>query len=241
MTNDEQLLAYIRQLPPLERENFVRGMQWAFAFNDPTKQNDPKERRDVPASAPVPSAEQSRPVAPAEQPEQEPRRELRDSFEIETPMSAENKAALRRHIVKGIWAPDLKAELVDRLILLMESHTIRGYELNAAIQDAQYKYEQFKTTQGAKGSSAVWKPVAYWAKQKYESAGVRWDKCSGAQEPPLPKEAPPELRTATPEEVAEVYRQREEQRRKDVAPVRLGETFAEAVMKWKQTQEATTN
>lgn len=241
MTNDEQLLAYIRRLPPLERENFVRGMQWAFAFNNPTKQNDPKERRDVPASTPVPSAEQSRPVAPAEQPEQEPRRELRDSFEVKTPMTPENKAALRRHIVKGIWAPDLKAELVDRLILLMESHTIRAYELNAAIQDAQYKHEQFKTTQGAKGSSAVWKPVAYWAKQKYESAGVRWVKCSGANEPPLPKEAPPELRAATPEEVAEVYRRREEQHRQESTPVRIPRSYTEAVAEWRRSQESTTN
>lgn len=240
MTNDEQLLAYIRRLPPLERENFVRGMQWAFAFNSSTKQAEPKERRDVPAAV-TPSANQSRPVAPAEQPEQEPRRELRDSFEVKTPMSAENRAALRRHIVKGIWAPDLKAELVDRLILLMESHTIRAYELNAAIQDAQYKHEQFKTTQGAKGTSAAWKPVSYWAKQKYENAGVRWIKCTGAPEPPLPKEAPPELRAATPEEVAEVYRRREEQHRQDSTPVRIPRSYNEAVSEWKRSQESTTN
>lgn len=240
MTNDEQLLAYVRRLPPLERENFVRGMQWAFAFNNPTKQAEPKERRDIPAAV-TPSANQSRPVAPAEQPEQEPRRELRDSFEIETPMTPENKAALRRHIVKGIWAPDLKAELVDRLILLMESHTIRAYELNAAIQDAQYKHEQFKTTQGAKGTSAVWKPVAYWAKQKYENAGVRWDKCTGAPEPPLPKEEPPELRAATPEEVAEVYRRREEQHRQESTPVRIPRSYNEAVSEWRRSQESTTN
>ena len=102
--------------------------------------------------------------------------------------SPEQRAVIRRELVRRIYEPELSRDLVDRIVDLQEDG-VRAYEINAAIERAKEDAEVYKTTDGAKGVRFAWMSLSAWAKNEYKNRGVDMPPCSKVfeSEPQKPK------------------------------------------------------
>lgn len=102
--------------------------------------------------------------------------------------SPEQRAVIRRELVRRIYEPELSRDLVDRIVDLQEGG-VRAYEINAAIERAKEDAEVYKTTAGAKGLRFAWMSLSAWAKNEYKNRGVDMPPCSKVfeSEPQKPK------------------------------------------------------
>ena len=94
-----------------------------------------------------------------------------------------DRDALRRAIVAQIWTPDLRAELVDRVVELCAGGGVILSEFNDTARRAVWSYRQWQETNGARGIRAPWIAVAGWLKRKYEIDGRPWTPAAPALEP----------------------------------------------------------
>ena len=100
-----------------------------------------------------------------------------------------DRDALRRAIVAQIWTPDLRAELVDRVVELCEGGGAILSEFNDTARRALYSYRLYQETNHARGLSAPWMSIAAWAKRKYEADRRPWTPVAPALEPKPTQEA----------------------------------------------------
>ena len=103
-------------------------------------------------------------------------------------------AKLRRAIVRDVWEPDLRAELVDRCVNLVATKRVTLSELKQAIADAKEKRRQYELTGGKSGAESIWKPLGAWCRGRYEAAGIVWTKTDKLLEPEPPRSRPAPLR-----------------------------------------------
>ncbi len=103
--------------------------------------------------------------------------------------SPEQRAVIRRELVRRIYEPGLSRDLVDRIVDLQEDG-VRAYEINAAIERAKEDAEVCKATEGAKGVRFAWMSLSAWAKNEYKNRGVDMPPCSKVFEPEPQKPKP---------------------------------------------------
>lgn len=99
------------------------------------------------------------------------------------------KEALRRRLVVALWDPQLKAELVDRVVDLRDRGAISDEEIEAAVRLAKQETELYERTNGARGVASKWRSFASSVRGWYERTGASWSPCLGASEPRPPKRA----------------------------------------------------
>ena len=183
--NDEIRFANLLDgLPLRAKEEALAGLKsfvsYLTQYNNgaPLQQSAPV----APVPAPTPTRRESferttypNPVSVASdpQPAPQPAQELKKELPVKHSLGA-NRAAYRGKLVRAIWSPMLRSELVDRIVALKESG-VPEYEITAAIQNA-------KQEEQASGKP-VWKSVGAWCKQKYITLGVEWIKCAPDTEP----------------------------------------------------------
>lgn len=110
---------------------------------------------------------------------------------------ANSKAqSFRRWLVRQIYEPELRAELVDRIVNLYTSGQASVSEIKETINKARTLKRAFVNSDGMKGKQSMWLTIGAWCKSKYISAGWGWDKTTPRLEP-----APAKLRSV--EEIVE--------------------------------------
>ena len=100
-----------------------------------------------------------------------------------------DRDALRRAIVAQIWTPDLRAELVDRVVEICAGGGVILSEFSDTARRAVWSYRQHQETNGARGIRAPWIAVAGWLKRKYEIDGRPWTPTAPMLEPKPTQEA----------------------------------------------------
>lgn len=110
-------------------------------------------------------------------------------------LTADKEAALREKVVSEIWEPDLRSELVDRIVAVVSSRLVDAITLKAVIRKAIAEKDEYDRTDGKRGKSAYWKTLAIWLKGVYEQNGLKWTSTKGAVEPrpKQPRVAPADL------------------------------------------------
>lgn len=161
--NSDELLSFFQTLPKSVQSDTLGGLKAFAAFAAEYKGLEPAPEKSI---------------------------EEKKYLETTAPMPKSQRAKFRDKIVRDIWSPELRSELVDRILLLVESKTATTREVGAAIKNAKAKSEAYD----------VWKPVASWCKQKFEDAGAEWAPCAPGLEPQPEAEANT-ARAASPEEV----------------------------------------
>ncbi|MBR0225298.1 MAG: hypothetical protein IJL92_04485 [Thermoguttaceae bacterium] len=112
----------------------------------------------------------------------------------EKPFQTDYAAKLRRAIVRDVWEPDLRAELVDRCVNLVATKRVTLSELKKAIAEAKEKRRQYELTGGKSGAESIWKPLGAWCRGRYEAEGLVWTKTDKLLEPEPPRLRPAPLR-----------------------------------------------
>lgn len=97
--------------------------------------------------------------------------------------SAKENGKMRANLVAEIWEPELRVELVDRIVAAYDRGWIDAVSLRAAIKRAQDRKSEYDRTNGARGKDAVWKTLASWCKGIYETNGYEWRATASALEP----------------------------------------------------------
>lgn len=97
--------------------------------------------------------------------------------------SANANGKMRANLVSEIWEPELRVELVDRIVAAYDRGWIDAVSLRAAIKRAQDRKSEYDRTNGARGKDAVWKTLASWCKGIYETNGYEWRATASALEP----------------------------------------------------------
>lgn len=104
--------------------------------------------------------------------------------------SPDQAATLHDMIVSKIWEPDLRRELVDRIVYAFDHNWIDAATLKAAISKAKAAKNDYERSQGAVGRDSVWKSLGCWIKGVFSANGERWTPTGSAVEPrPVPKKA----------------------------------------------------
>lgn len=143
------------QLSPEGRRSFFPAIEWFAAFE-----------RNYRAS------ETQRCEAPAQ-----------DDQSIVPEEAREEAAKTRDEIVAQIWEPDLRSDLVDRIVYARVSGWIDQPTIKAAIKKALDSRAEYERSGGQRGRDAVWKALAVWIKGVYESNNVAWTPTRSAIEP----------------------------------------------------------
>lgn len=94
---------------------------------------------------------------------------------------SDTASKLRAQLVAQIWEPDLRRELVDRVVVAFDRNWIDAATLKAAIAQAKDKKREYE--RGGAGADSIWKPIASWIKGVFEANGVRWTPTASAVEP----------------------------------------------------------
>ncbi len=94
-----------------------------------------------------------------------------------------NVARLRAAIVARIWEPDLRSELVDRIVGVIGAGWVDVRATKAAIRKAAEARADYERTNGTRGVDSLWKPLATWLKGVYEANGAAWTPTASAIEP----------------------------------------------------------
>lgn len=131
------------------------------------------------------------------------------------PFSYTRRAEFRARLVRNIWAPDLRSELVERVIGIVEARFVIPHDVTLAVKKANSEKKVYDETNGAQGVAAAWISIASWCKGVYATNGYEWTPCSPNLEPSPPPYVRPEIREATPEEVLAYYERQEEAARND--------------------------
>lgn len=161
-TLEKQFRERYRELDDLNREAVRKSLEYASEYKE--------ERAKIQSDANAPVA--------------------RDGKLPPNRFPADKVARLRSLLVRDIWEPDLRAELVDRCVRLVASGVCNGTELKKAIAHAKEKKRAFEESDGKRGSDSLWKPLGVWCKGKYEAAGVAWSKTDKRLEPQPRDDAP---------------------------------------------------
>lgn len=98
-------------------------------------------------------------------------------------MTDEQRAKLRSIIVADMWEPDLRRELVDRIVDLVDFGDVSASEVKKQIAAAKEKKNLFRSTSGEKGRESVWQTMATWVRRQWESKGLEWRRTSMDLEP----------------------------------------------------------
>lgn len=103
-----------------------------------------------------------------------------------------DSAKYRAEIVAKIWEPDLRSELVDRIVAAIAAGWTDKKSAKAAIKKAVDARNEYDRSGGTRGKDSVWKPLATWLKGVFESNGVEWTPTASAIEPrPELEKTPP--------------------------------------------------
>lgn len=108
----------------------------------------------------------------------------------------------RTFIVRKIWEPDLRAELVDRVVELVVNGFVTYQEVDQIIEKAAQRKRRYDDTNGEKGSESMWRTIGAWTKEKWIESGRAWTATNKRLEP-----KPPEVKPIT--EVVEPTIQRD--------------------------------
>ena len=131
------------------------------------------------------------------------------------PFPYERRAEFRARLVRNIWAPDLRSELVERVIGIVEARFVVAHDVTLAVKKANSEKKVYDETNGAQGVAAAWISITSWCKNIYATNGYEWTSCAPSVEPSPPPYVRPEIREATPEEVAAYYERQAEAARND--------------------------
>ena len=91
--------------------------------------------------------------------------------------------SFRSLVARKIWEPDLRAELVDRIVDLVVSGYVRVEEVEKIVEKAQRRKLQFEETNGVKGCESVWRTIGAWTKERWIQSGRQWTATSKQLEP----------------------------------------------------------
>lgn len=91
--------------------------------------------------------------------------------------------SFRSLVVRKIWEPDLRAELVDRIVDLVVNGYVKPDEVGRIVEKAQRRKRQFEETNGVKGCESVWRTIGSWAKERWIQSGRQWTATSKQLEP----------------------------------------------------------
>lgn len=107
----------------------------------------------------------------------------RNPSETAPSVNPEERARIRAKLVAEIWEPELRVDLVDRIVDALLTGYTSPAELRAAVKTANDRKQIYDKTNGAKGKDAIWKTLASWIKGRYEAKGVEWTPTRAALEP----------------------------------------------------------
>lgn len=99
----------------------------------------------------------------------------------------------RAELVAKIWEPDLKSELVDRLLQAVDNQWTDEKTLDAVVDKALSLKTAYENTNGKSGSDSTWKPLAMFLQNVYKTNGATWEPTTGKFEP-RPKDQPKQRR-----------------------------------------------
>lgn len=91
--------------------------------------------------------------------------------------------SFRSLVVRKIWEPDLRAELVDRIVDLVVNGYVKPDEVGQIVEKAQRRKRQFEETNGVKGCESVWRTIGSWTKERWIQSGRQWTATSKQLEP----------------------------------------------------------
>lgn len=91
---------------------------------------------------------------------------------------------LRDLVVRKCYEPELRRELVDRLVLIVVRGWATAKELETAVVNAKKKRAVWEATDGLRGREFMWQTLAKWAKGVYSREGEVWTQTDPAIEPP---------------------------------------------------------
>ena len=91
--------------------------------------------------------------------------------------------SFRSLVARKIWEPDLRSELVDRIVDLVVSGYVRVEEVEKIVEKAQRRKLQFEETNGVKGCESVWRTIGSWTKERWIQSGRQWTATSKQLEP----------------------------------------------------------
>lgn len=94
----------------------------------------------------------------------------------------------RNVVVRKIWEPDLRAELVDRIVDLTVNGFVRPSEVNKIIDKATHRKRLYDETNGAKGTESIWRTIGAWVKQRWQESGRTWTATNKRLEPQPPEQ-----------------------------------------------------
>lgn len=143
------------QLSPEGRRSFVPALEWLLAFERNYRAADAQRYA---APAPV------------------------DQIAV-SPAASEEAAKTRAEIVAQVWEPDLRSDLVDRIVLARVNGWIDQPTIKAAIKKALDARAEYERSGGQRGRDAAWKSLAVWIKGVYESNNAAWTPTRSAIEP----------------------------------------------------------
>ena len=109
------------------------------------------------------------------------------------PAQDPRRAKLRAAIVRKVWEPGLRSELVDRIVDLVASGAVPVHELKHALRDAVERRDLFNVSNGRFGREKAWHTLGTWCKAVYLRAGRTWTPTAPDLEP-APDPDPAHLR-----------------------------------------------
>lgn len=118
-------------------------------------------------------------------------------------VSDDKLARLRAKLVADVWEPDLRSDLIDRIVEAYRLGWTDAKTLQAVVAKATKAKTLFETSEGQRGKDSNWKTLSTWCKGVFERNGKKWKPTSSALEP-----RPRQPRVA-PEELAEVANESE--------------------------------
>ena len=86
-------------------------------------------------------------------------------------------------IVSDIWEPDLRSELVDRVVYAVSTKLVDSTTLKIVIDKAIAAKKEYADTGGRRGKDSNWTTLATWLKGVYEQNQIKWTSTKGAVEP----------------------------------------------------------
>jgi len=98
-------------------------------------------------------------------------------------LTPERRSRFRAWLVSKVWEPDLRSELVDRIVFAYEQGFVDASEVKAAVRNALDRKLDHERTGGNKGKDAIWKTLASWCKSVFETHGVEWTATASVLEP----------------------------------------------------------
>lgn len=98
-------------------------------------------------------------------------------------LSDAQRNRFRVQLVRSIWEPDLRKDLVDRIVDAFDAGYFDVVTLRATIRRAKNRKLDYDRSNGVKGKDAIWKTLASWVKGIYESQGRKWTPTTSAVEP----------------------------------------------------------